>query len=170
MGGRAAAYVGLGSNLEGPREQLERAFDELERLPGTRLAGRSPLYRSPPMGPQDQPDYVNAVAVLETALAPHRLLAALQAIEAAHGRRRERRWGPRTLDLDLLLYGDRVIDTPDLAVPHPGLAQRAFVLRPLLDVAPDLVVPGLGPVERLLAECGDGGLVRLPQRAAGPGA
>ncbi|HHO68126.1 MAG TPA: 2-amino-4-hydroxy-6-hydroxymethyldihydropteridine diphosphokinase [Gammaproteobacteria bacterium] len=156
------AWIGLGSNLEDPAGQLRRAFDELARLPHTGLDGRSPLYRSPPMGPPDQPDYVNAVARLRTTLAPLALLRALQDIEAAHGRVRAVHWGPRTLDLDLLLYGDRVIDAPGLQVPHPGLAARDFVLRPLADLAPDLEIPGLGPLAALLAACPAGKLEPLP--------
>ncbi|HEB95851.1 MAG TPA: 2-amino-4-hydroxy-6-hydroxymethyldihydropteridine diphosphokinase [Sedimenticola thiotaurini] len=167
--GPVSAWVGLGSNLDRPRQQLERAFVGLARLPGTRLVARSPLYHSPPMGPPDQPDYVNAVAMLETGLDPHRLLAALQEIETAHGRRRERRWGPRTLDLDLLLYGDRVIRTPELTVPHPGLTRRAFVLYPLRDLAPDLMVPGAGPVRGLADACADPAVVPLRESGSDGG-
>ncbi len=155
------AWIGLGSNLEDPAGQLQRAFDELDRLPHTRLAARSALYRSPPLGPPDQPDYVNAVACVRTTLAPRELLQALQGIEAAHGRVRAVHWGPRTLDLDLLLYGDRVIDEPGLQVPHPGLAEREFVLRPLADLEPGLDIPGHGTLAALLATCPSGGLQPL---------
>jgi 2-amino-4-hydroxy-6-hydroxymethyldihydropteridine diphosphokinase len=144
------AYVGLGANLDDPAEQLRRAFEELTRLPGTRVAARSPLYRSPPMGPPEQPDYINAVAALETALAPLELLAALRVIEQRHGRRRDgTRWGPRTLDLDILLHGELLLDTPELMLPHPGLHERAFVLYPLMDIAPELVIPGRGTLRAL---------------------
>ena len=141
------AYIGLGSNLEGPVEQLLKAFGELNELPQTRLVNRSPLYRSPPLGPAGQPDYVNAVARLQTVLEAHALLDGLQAIERAHGRVRGERWGPRTLDLDLLVYGERRIDSERLVVPHPQMHRRAFVLIPLYDVAPELFLPGLGPLE-----------------------
>jgi 2-amino-4-hydroxy-6-hydroxymethyldihydropteridine pyrophosphokinase len=147
------AWIGLGSNLDAPRRQIEGAFAELEALPGTRLEGRSFLYSSSPMGPADQPDYVNAVALLETDLAPLVLLDALQAIEARHGRVRERRWGPRTLDLDLLLYDEKVMATPRLTLPHPGIGERDFVLLPLMEIAGDIEIPGRGRASRLLAQC-----------------
>jgi len=147
------AWIGLGSNLDAPRRQIEGAFAELEALPGTRLEGRSSLYSSSPMGPADQPDYVNAVALLETDLAPLVLLDALQAIEARHGRVRERHWGPRTLDLDLLLYDEKVMATPRLTLPHPGIGERDFVLLPLMEIAGDIEIPGWGRASRLLAQC-----------------
>jgi 2-amino-4-hydroxy-6-hydroxymethyldihydropteridine diphosphokinase len=131
---------------------------ELDRPPSVRVLAVSRLYRSPPLGGADQPDYYNAVVALETALEPGRLLAWLHAIEYLHGRRRDgRRWAPRPLDLDLLLWSDRVSAPPDPVLPHPGLASRAFVLYPLRDVAPGLDVPGLGPVDALCA--------RLPPHA-----
>jgi 2-amino-4-hydroxy-6-hydroxymethyldihydropteridine diphosphokinase len=144
------ACVALGSNLEDPAGQVSGAFAELAAIPATRLVARSRLYRTRAVGPP-QPDYVNAAAVLQTTLEPGALLAALQRIEADHGRLRETRWGPRTLDLDLLTYGDRVIDTPVLRLPHPHLAERAFVLAPLAEVAADLRIPGLGTVRDLLS-------------------
>jgi 2-amino-4-hydroxy-6-hydroxymethyldihydropteridine diphosphokinase len=156
-----AAYIGLGSNLDDPAAQLTAAIEELAELPDTRLLARSSLYRSAPMGPQDQPDYVNAVAQIRTALEPGVLLDALQAIEQAHGRVRSQHWGPRTLDLDILLYGDAVIDTPRLKVPHPGIAERNFVLYPLAEIDGDHEIPGLGRVRSLLAGCADTGLMRL---------
>lgn len=135
-------YIGLGSNLAGPADRIRSALDALGRIPDSRLLDHSALYRSPPMGPPGQPDYVNAVAALETGLAPEALLDALQGIEAAHDRRRDgERWGPRTLDLDLLLYGDRTVATARLTVPHPGVAERAFVLVPLCELAPGLTLP-----------------------------
>lgn len=144
------AYVGLGANLDDPVEQVRRACLELKSLPASRVMARSPLYRSAPLGPQDQPDYINAVAALETQLPAPELLAALRAIEQQHGRRRDgSRWGPRTLDLDILLYGDLQQATPELTLPHPGLHERAFVLYPLYDVAPELEVPGRGSVRAL---------------------
>ena len=156
------AYVGLGANLQDPAAHVRRALDELTSLPQSRLTARSPIYRSPPLGPPDQPDYVNAVAALVTALDPMTLLAQLQAIEVLHGRRRDgSRWGPRTLDLDLLLHGETVLDTPTLTLPHPGLHERAFVLYPLYDVAPELQVPGRGSVRELRAHIGGVPPVRL---------
>jgi 2-amino-4-hydroxy-6-hydroxymethyldihydropteridine diphosphokinase len=146
------AFVGLGSNLEEPQRQLERAFAELAQLPATELVGRSRLYRTEPVGWRDQPDFVNAVAQLATGLEPRPLLEALQAIERAHRRVRTLPNGPRTLDLDLLLFDRRVLDEPDLVVPHPRLHERAFVLAPLEELAPDLIVPGRGTVAALLAQ------------------
>lgn len=148
---RVRAWIGLGSNLDDPPARLESALTAIDRLPGTRRVVTSPFYRTPPVGPQDQPDFCNAVAGIETELEPLPLLDALQGIEAAEGRRRERRWGPRTLDLDILLYGNRSIDEPRLRVPHPHLHERAFVLIPLAAVAPDTVVPGHGPVAAMVA-------------------
>ncbi len=147
------AWIGLGSNLEEPRHQIETAWSELDSLPETNVAACSSLYASKPMGPADQPDYLNAVALLETALEPLRLLDALQALEARHGRVRRRRWGPRTLDLDLLLYDERVVTTPRLKLPHPGIGERDFVLLPLLEIAGDIEIPGRGRASRLLAQC-----------------
>ncbi len=143
------AYIGLGSNLEQPTAQLDRALDALRALPGSRVGQVSRYYRNPPMGPA-QPDFVNAVAQLETMLEPLALLDALQAIEQNQGRVRARRWGPRTLDLDLLLYGSQRIELPRLRVPHPGLPRRAFVLQPLAELAPDLRIPGHGDIAALL--------------------
>jgi len=154
-------HVGLGSNLDDPRRQLESAFEALAALPETVLVTRSSLYRSAPMGPADQPDYLNAVAALDTELAPLALLDALQDIEQAQRRVRSRRWGPRTLDLDLLLYGDRQIDLPRLQVPHPGMHQRCFVLLPLLEVAGDIEIPERGRVSALLPDCGPPAAFRL---------
>ena len=146
------AYVALGSNLDDPRAQVERAFNALAELPGTRLVLRSSLYASRPLGPVEQPDFVNAVAGLLTALDPVALLAALKDLEARLGRARPVvRWGPRRIDLDLLVHGTERSDTDALKLPHPGLAERAFVLVPLAEIAPDLVVPGLGRVRDLLA-------------------
>lgn len=156
------AYIGLGSNLEDPWAQLGHALEALRRLPRSELLHCSPFYRSVPMGPADQPDYLNAVAALCTKLAPLELLDQLQAIEAAQGRRRGAlRWGPRTLDLDLLLYGAKVIESPRLTVPHPGLAERSFVLVPLFDIAPDLLLPDGRRLAALVAACSCEGLVRL---------
>ncbi|WP_293646156.1 2-amino-4-hydroxy-6-hydroxymethyldihydropteridine diphosphokinase [Thiolapillus sp.] len=149
------AYIGLGSNLDQPVQQILQALDELDCVPESWLVRASSLYASAPMGPQDQPDYVNAVADIRTRLAPLDLLDALQEIEKRHGRIRDRRWGPRTLDLDLLLYGDQIIQDRRLTVPHPGLAQRAFVLKPFEEIAPRLRVPGLDDIAALSAACTD---------------
>lgn len=142
--------MGLGSNQDGPARQVRTALTELDELPGCRVLRSSRLYRTPPWGPQDQPDYANAVAVLDTGLLPHELLMALQALERAHGRVRGERWGPRTLDLDLLLYDDLTMTTADLILPHPRLHERAFVLVPLVELAPRLEVPGRERVNDLL--------------------
>lgn len=135
------ACIGLGANLGDAEATLRAATTALRALPHSRLTGLSSLYRSAPVGPADQDDYLNAVATLETALAPHALLAALQSIENAHGRVRTLRWGPRTLDLDLLLYGNDRISTADLTVPHPELVRRNFVLIPLLEILPAITLP-----------------------------
>jgi 2-amino-4-hydroxy-6-hydroxymethyldihydropteridine diphosphokinase len=132
------AYVGIGSNLDDPRAQVMSAFDELDKLPHSRVVRKSSLYRSAPVGYAAQPDFVNAVAQLETGLPAERLLAELQAIEAQHGRTRSFANAPRTLDLDLLLFGDAKIASPALTVPHPRMHERAFVLEPLLEIAPHL--------------------------------
>lgn len=132
------AFVGIGSNLDDPRAQVLRAFEELEALPHTRLVKKSSLYRSAPVGYAAQPDFVNAVAQLETGLPAERLLAELQAIELRHGRSRSFANAPRTLDLDILLYGDLGLASPSLEIPHPRMRERAFVLKPLLEIAPQL--------------------------------
>lgn len=152
------AYVALGSNLDDPAAQLRRAFAALEDLPGTRLVLRSPLYRSRPLGPVEQPDFVNAVAGLLTRLGPAELLGELRQCETRLGRSVPVvRWGPRTIDLDLLMHGEARSSAPELTLPHPGIAARAFVLRPWADVAPEVVVPGLGRVATLVrsVDCAD---------------
>jgi 2-amino-4-hydroxy-6-hydroxymethyldihydropteridine diphosphokinase len=156
------AYVALGSNLDDPRTQVERALVALGQLPQTRCVLRSSLYRSRPFGPVEQPDYVNAVAGLLTALEPAELLASLQALETSLGRERPVvRWGPRRIDLDLLVHGSARITQPGLELPHPGIAERAFVLAPLAEIAPDLDVPGVGRVSALLAKVDSSELERL---------
>ena len=143
-------YVGLGSNLADPRAQVERALGALAGLPQTRLVQRSRLYRSAPWGRADQPEFVNAVVALQTELTPREMLEALLKIERAAGRARDAtRWGPRVLDLDILVFGDRLIDEPGLHVPHPHLHERAFVVLPLAEIAADLIVPGLGRMKEL---------------------
>lgn len=147
------AYIGLGSNRSDPHAQLDAALAAMSALPSTGVAAVSPRYWTDPVGDPDQPEFLNAVAALETGLEPLTLLRELQRIEKDQGREREpdRRWGPRTIDLDLLLFGTELIDTAELTVPHPRMSERAFVLRPLADVSPGLEVPGAGPVRSLLA-------------------
>ena len=155
------AYVGLGANLEEPRRQVETALQELDALPRTRVLKVSSLYRSAPMGYANQPDFVNAVAQVDTGLdAPH-LLAGLQAIEAHHGRSRSFANAPRTLDLDLLLFGESTLVTDQLTIPHPRMHQRAFVLKPLLELAPEASIPGRGPAKTLLEACATQAVERM---------
>jgi 2-amino-4-hydroxy-6-hydroxymethyldihydropteridine diphosphokinase len=157
----STAYVGIGSNLDDPRARVEAALRELATLPATQVLAHSSLYRTPPMGPADQPDYINAVAALATGLAPLALLDALQGLEHRHGRVRTQRWGARTLDLDILLFDTLIIDEPRLTLPHPGLTQRAFVVVPLAEIALDLEIPGIGPLTRVLQALAAAPIVRL---------
>jgi 2-amino-4-hydroxy-6-hydroxymethyldihydropteridine diphosphokinase len=156
------AYVGVGSNLRDPRAQVVRALDALGRVPATRLVARSPLYHTPPFGDVVQPAFVNAAAGLLTQLTPEELLAALRALEKELGREPPReRWGPRVIDLDLLVVGAERRATEALRLPHPGIADRDFVLYPLADIAPDLDVPGLGRVAQLRTAVLNRGVRRL---------
>jgi 2-amino-4-hydroxy-6-hydroxymethyldihydropteridine diphosphokinase len=150
----ARAFVGLGANLGDPRGAVEEAMVEIDRLPGTTIVARSSLYRSAPID-AGGPDYVNAVVEVHTTLEPLLLLRSLLAIEQVHGRQRSVRNAPRTLDLDLLLWGDVLMQTPELTLPHPRLHQRAFVLRPLAQIAPGLELPGLGGLAPWLAAAAD---------------
>lgn len=145
------AYVGVGSNLGEPVRQVEAAFAAIERLPDSGYFRRSGLWRSAPLGPADQPDYVNAATGFLTRLEPGDLLRRLQGIEQGASRQRGERWGPRTLDLDLLVLGRLVVSKPGLELPHPRIVERNFVLLPLAEIAPDLEVPRRGTVARLLA-------------------
>jgi len=156
------AFIALGSNLDDPVAQIESGLSAIEELPQTRLLRRSSLYRNPPVGLREQPDFVNAVAMVETALAARELLEQLLEIERMHGRKRARANGPRTLDLDLALYGDRVIREPHLVVPHPRLTERAFVLVPILEIAREAAVPGMGRVADLVKAVDASGMVRIP--------
>lgn len=157
------AFIGLGANLDDPARHVSGALLALAELPSTRVTAHSGLYSTPPMGPPGQPDYINAVAAIDTRLAALDLLDCLQELERMHGRQRGgERWGPRPLDLDILLYGDLRIEHPRLRVPHPGLHERAFVLYPLAEIAPDLDVPGRGALHGLLALCPADDIVRLP--------
>lgn len=155
-------YIGLGANLADPIDQLQQAVAALAALPQCQLTAVSSFYGSKPMGPQDQPDYVNAVAQLTTQLTAESLLDALQHIERTQGRQRKaERWGPRTLDLDILLFGQQQIQTERLTVPHYGLPQREFVVYPLLEIAPDLQIPGLGALATIADTVPLNGLTRL---------
>lgn len=155
------AFIGLGSNLDEPLAQVRRGLEALSDLPDTRCLGHSGAYRTEPVGVVDQPPFINAVACVTTSLDARALLAGLHGIEHHAGRIRDRHWGPRTLDLDLLVYGDEVHAESDLQVPHPELHRRAFVLYPLAEVAPDLVIPGLGPVQELCRRVPADGIERL---------
>lgn len=154
-------YIGLGANLDQPQQQLEQAFIELAQLPNSKLISQSSLYHSKPVGPQDQPDYVNAIALLETELSPLELLDALQQLEQNHGRIRKRHWGERTLDLDIILIDDLVINSERLIVPHPFAQQRSFVVYPLFEITPTLSFPNGKSLEQLLTEL-DNDLIRIP--------
>jgi 2-amino-4-hydroxy-6-hydroxymethyldihydropteridine diphosphokinase len=157
------ALIGLGGNLGEVRERLDAAIDRLDAEPGLAVTARSRYYRTAPWGNVEQPDFVNAAVAVSTTLEPLALLDVLLATERAFGRVRDgERWGPRTLDLDLLAYGDRVIDDSRLSVPHPRIAERAFVLLPLADIAADAMLPGLGRVDRLLAGIDTAGCATLP--------
>jgi 2-amino-4-hydroxy-6-hydroxymethyldihydropteridine diphosphokinase len=156
------AYVAIGSNLDDPVSQVQAGFDALARIERSRLIARSQLYRTRPLGPQDQPDFINAAAGLLTMLSPRQLLGALKQLEAELGRQAPVvRWGPRRIDLDLLLHGDAQIDEADLVIPHVGLPRRNFVLYPLRDIAPDLFVPAHGRISDLAARVGSDGLALL---------
>jgi 2-amino-4-hydroxy-6-hydroxymethyldihydropteridine diphosphokinase len=152
------AYVAIGSNLNQPRVQVNGAFARLATLPATHSLVRSRLYRTRPMGPQDQPDFVNAAAGFLTLLNARDLLDALLGIEQAMGRNRQERWGPRVIDLDLITMAGEIIDEPGLTVPHPGVSSRNFVLYPLADIAPTLAIPGHGTVSELLRTAGGDGI------------
>lgn len=152
------AYVAVGSNLNQPRERVLEAFDALAALRATRLELRSRLYRTAPMGPQDQPEFVNAAAGLLTRLSARELLEELLAVEGAMGRRRQERWGPRVIDLDLVWMTGAAVDEPGLKVPHPGVSERNFVLYPLCDIAPALAIPGHGRVADLMSKAGEAGI------------
>lgn len=155
------AFIGLGANLEKPVAQVNAAMEALGQLPQTRLLKRSSLYRSAPVGYLDQPDFINAVAQVETALPPKALLEALLQLEREFGRTREFQNAPRTLDLDVLLYGDLIHHEHGLTLPHPQMHRRAFVLQPLLEIAPDCVIPGIGSAALAMQACTEQRLERL---------
>ena len=158
---KTIAYIALGSNLDNPKMQIQDAFAELDEIENTRLLQTSSLYASAPWGYADQPDFVNAVASVETELSPQRLLEELLKIETWHGRERSFANAPRTLDLDIALYGDEVVDEESLKIPHPRMHERAFVLVPLAEIAPDLAIPGQGKIAELLKRCNDPSLKRI---------
>lgn len=157
-------YIGLGSNLGDSPAHIARAFDELAGLPITELMARSALYTSTALGPGNQPDYINAVALINTTLTPLQLLDRLQSVEEAHNRIRTERWGPRTLDLDILLFDKQIISTERLQVPHPHMKQRNFVLYPLANITPDLILPCGTPLSELLANSPEAGLKRIKMK------
>jgi len=152
------AYVGIGSNLQSPRDRVLEAVERMGALPATRVVLRSQLYLTRPLGPQDQPDFVNAAVGLLTQLSARELLAELLGIERSMGRDRHERWGPRVIDLDLLWMIDSVVDEPGLTVPHPGVSMRNFVLYPLADIAPTIKIPRVGLVLDLKRDAGGGGI------------
>ncbi|MCP1726197.1 2-amino-4-hydroxy-6-hydroxymethyldihydropteridine diphosphokinase [Natronospira proteinivora] len=164
MNDSANAWIGLGANLGEPRTQLEAALAAIDALDDTRVVLKSSFYQTPPMGGAEQPDYLNAVAGIRTMLTPEALLEGLLSIETRLGRRRDGQlWGPRVIDLDLLCYGDQRRDTAFLRLPHPGMAKRAFVLKPLAEVAPDLDIPGQGRVASLCRAVDDDGIVKMEE-------
>ena len=165
-----SAYISLGSNLEAPVQQVLSAVEQIADIPDTELVATSRLYRSAPVGPGDQEDYINAVVAVRTKLQPLQLLDATQAIENAHGRKRVVRWGSRTLDLDILLYGDKIINSERLIIPHKEMHWRNFVLLPLADITPELTLPTGQNLQKLLQTIGEEGLsaiadIPLPQPA-----
>ncbi|PTN12918.1 2-amino-4-hydroxy-6-hydroxymethyldihydropteridine diphosphokinase [Nitrosomonas aestuarii] len=155
------ACIALGSNLENPINQVQQAYRELARLSGTDLLKRSSLYKSAPVGRLDQPDYINAVAQISTVLTPRELLSELLTIELQHERVRESPNAPRTLDLDILLYDGLQLCSEQLTIPHPRMTQRAFVLYPLMEIAPDCYIPGHGRISQLITACTDQVIERL---------
>ena len=156
------AYIGLGSNLSKPVEQVKSAVDNIANIAQSRISAVSSLYLSKPMGPQDQDDYINAVLALETSLSAIELLDALQAIENAAGRvRKENRWGARILDLDIILFGNEIINTQRLTIPHYGMCEREFVLLPLAEIAPELVLPSGQSVKLLSQNIANNAMVKL---------
>jgi len=154
-------YIGLGSNLDDPQAQLEKAIIAFEKIPSSSVVKTSSFYKSKPVGPQDQPDYINAVVELDTGLSAAVLLDYLQEIENEHGRVRGQKWGARTLDLDILLFGDEIIHDDRLTVPHEEMHKRGFVLFPLDEIAPDCVIPDLGTVHSLLQQVNTDDMAKL---------
>lgn len=164
MNDMVTAFIGLGSNLDDPHAQLDRAVVNLARTHGIQVQKTSSYYRTAPWGDAEQPDFINAVVQIDTTLSADALLTELVRIEIAAGRVRARRWGPRTLDLDLLLYGDAVCDTGRLQLPHPRMHERRFVLEPLAELAPQVSIGARGRVGDLLAQLAKAGVQRLDPR------
>ncbi len=154
-------YIGVGSNLDNPQQQVTTAIEDLKAITEFNFITTSSLYKTPPMGPQDQPDYINAVTKISSGISATAVLDKLQEIEQLHGRVRETRWGPRSLDLDILLYGDQVIDIPRLKIPHPGLNLRAFVLYPLVEIEPKFTLPNGILLTKQIALLGKHDIVKL---------
>jgi 2-amino-4-hydroxy-6-hydroxymethyldihydropteridine diphosphokinase len=150
MSANRIAYLGLGSNLDQPKAHIERAIADIAEFDNTAVVARSSLYESAPLGPQDQPNFINAVLAIETELSPLDLLKACQELELKHGRVKKRHWGERTLDIDILLYGNQIIDLPELTIPHKGLKERIFVVQPLAEIDPELVLPSGESILNLL--------------------
>ena len=163
---RRLAFVGIGSNLDEPHRQIDAAINRLAALPGCDVFAVSSLYRSAPFGPVEQPDFLNAVVALTTDMSARALFAALQSIEEDMGRQRSERWGARIIDLDLLVFGDAVVNDDDLVVPHPGIGERNFVLLPLAEIAPELDIPGLGPVRDIKVSTTEPRIERVQDRKA----
>ncbi len=155
------AYIGVGSNLGDSQGRVRAAFESLGQMSSSRMIAKSRLYRTRPFGPVHQDDFINAVAGVLTQLSAREVLTQIRGIETRAGRIRSERWGPRTLDLDLLVFGDERIETADLVVPHPGIAERGFVLAPLVDIAPSLQVPGVGRADELLRRLPDDGIAEV---------
>lgn len=158
---KTVAYIALGSNLDNPKMQIQGALAELDEIEDSRLLQTSSLYASAPWGYANQPDFINAVASIETELPPRRLLEELLKIETWHGRERAFLNSPRTLDLDIALYGEEIVVEENLTIPHPRMHERAFVLAPLAEIAPQIVIPGQGAIAQLLARCNDPSLKRI---------
>ncbi|GAB1262481.1 2-amino-4-hydroxy-6-hydroxymethyldihydropteridine diphosphokinase [Aurantivibrio plasticivorans] len=162
------AYIALGSNLSDPLSQVSSAVEQLKCLPNSRVTALSAWYRSKAIGPGEQPDYINGALQLDTQLSPHQLLEHTQSIEANHGRERRIRWAARTLDLDILLFGDQTLDSDNLQIPHPRLTERNFVLYPLADIDPDMVFPDGTQLSTLISQSSMSGLQRLAPEATPP--
>ncbi len=163
----AKAFLGLGSNLNSPSRQIKAALKAIAKLPGTQLVCCAPWYQSIAIGPGSQPRYINTVVEIDTVLKPRALLQVLQQVEKRQGRKRIVRWGPRTLDIDILLYAKQTLKTQQLQIPHPRLGERNFVLYPMADIAPELSLPDGTPLAKLLANCSPEGIVRLSAKGRG---
>ena len=155
------AYIGLGSNMNSPVKQIKSAITSIEEIISTKIIGMSSLYKSKPVGPQNQDDYINAVIKIETKLVPYQLLECLHDIEEKHGRIRNEHWGPRILDLDSLIFGNEIMVDEKLTIPHPEIENRSFVLAPLIEIDPDCIIPKKGLASDLLATIGKDNIVQI---------